>query len=373
MHLAAAIVLLLSWELSAAPKWNLAYFHDEDESKLHLRALAFTDAQRGIAVGILADKGGTKGVALLTADGGAKWSMVRLRDEPLAISCVADVCWYTSGRAVWRSEEGGREWKKVSSQKGILQLHFVSEKEGWAAGTEKSAWSTVDGGATWKAIDAAAKIAGNPRYSQFNVIAFQGRLGLIVGNSRPPRPDTSLFPDWMVPEEAAKRRELPGLMMTLDTRDGGKNWTSATASVFGLLTRLRIQPGGIGAVALLEYLNDFETPSEVMWIDFRTGSSKSIYRDKKIAVTDLWPFAGGSVIFAGTENTTLRSLPVPQKIRISEAVLHNEALSTIWVAHEVDYRAVAKRVTLAAAPDGRLFAVTDTGMILRLDRVANAK
>jgi hypothetical protein len=42
--------------------------------------------------------------------------------------------------------------------------------------------------------------------------------------------------------------------------------------------------------------------------------------------------------------------------------------SIIWRETEVDYRAVARRLVLAASPGGLLWAATDTGIIMKLEQ-----
>jgi hypothetical protein len=39
----------------------------------------------------------------------------------------------------------------------------------------------------------------------------------------------------------------------------------------------------------------------------------------------------------------------------------------VWRELEVDYRAVAKRATLAVSPNGSVWLACDTGMILKLE------
>lgn len=372
-----ALVLLAVLPLAAAQrdKWNVAYLYDEDQSALALRAIEFPSDQRGIAIGMLNEKGRPRPVALVTADGGKTWDQVRLKDEPLALACYTDeVCWISTGRGVWRSDEGGRDWKKVSDTKGILRMQFTSANEGFAAGVRKSAWDTKDGGKTWNLLPAAKALDSNPDTAQFTSIAFTGALGIIAGNSRPHRRDESLFPDWMVPEEAAKRREFPATMIMLETRDAGKTWTSSKSAVFGTVTALRMQPEGVGAIALLEYFQSFETPSEVLMVSFKSGHSDSIFRAKNTAITDVYPGPNGAVLLAGVESTGLRGLPIPQKLRFMEGTFSSGSSSTFWTGHDVDYRATATRVALTRKPNGQFWAVTDTGIILRLDRaVAMAK
>ncbi|MBL8242077.1 MAG: hypothetical protein JNM66_31920 [Bryobacterales bacterium] len=366
----AALAILSFLPAAAADKWNVAYLHDEDNSSLILRAIEFPSDQRGIAIGVLTEKNsGAKPIALVTANGGKSWEQVKLKEEPLSIACHTDeVCWFSSPRGVWRTEEGGREWKKISNTKGILKMQFTSAANGWAGGIGKSAWETTDGGKTWTLLPVLKEVNAKPENAMFSAIAMHEKIGLIGGNSRPPRKDDSLYPDWMVPDESAKRREWPGMMILLETRDRGKTWKPSSNSVFGTLTALRIRPEGTSAIALLEYFHTFETPSEVLSVDFKTGRSPSIFREKTTAVSDVILGPAGATVLAGIEVTGLRSLPIPQKVRFFEAAVDLSAPSFLWAKMDVDYRATAQRVQLARKPNGQLWAITDTGFILRLDR-----
>lgn len=368
MRFAILFVLTLLTAI-AADKWNVAYLYDEDQSTLSLRGIEFPSDQRGIAIGTITENGRPRHVALITADGGRKWEAIRLKDAPLSLACFTDaVCWVSTTGGVYRTEEGGRTWSKISKTKGILKMHFVSAEKGWAAGARKSAWQTVDGGKSWSALPVLGEVKSNPDHSSFQAVAMQGDVGFIGGNSRPPRKDESPFPDWMVPEDAARRREWPGVMIILETRDAGKSWAVTSNSIFGILTAIRIRPEANGAVALLEYFQSFEYPAEVLGIDFKTGRTSSIFRDKSTAVTDLLVGPAGETMLAGTAVVGLRGLPIPQKVLFRESTQAPTSDTSLWRKHEVDYRATANRVSLARTPGGRYWAVTDTGIILRLDR-----
>lgn len=368
MRLAAIAVLTLI-PITAADKWNIAYQFDVDLSSLFLRAIEFPSDERGIAIGVLSERGRSRSVALVTANGGKSWDEIKLKDEPLSLACFTDAdCWISTPGGVWRSEEGGREWKRISRTKNIMKMQFISPLQGWAAGASKSAWETNDGGKTWSLLPILKEVKANPQYAGFQAIAMHGNFGIIGGNSRPPRRDESLYPDWMVPEEVAKQREFPGLMMLLETRDAGKTWTSSTSSVFGTVTALRMRPEGGSAAALLEYFHTFETPAEVLLINFKSGKSRSIFREKTNVVTDILIGPNGATVVAGLEAAGLRTLPIPQKVRFMQAVINEADPSFVWTKMDVDYRVTARRVQMARQPNGQLWAVTDTGMILRLDR-----
>ncbi|MBM3787029.1 MAG: hypothetical protein FJW30_21945 [Acidobacteria bacterium] len=363
-------LLLLCGCVVFGAKWNLAFHHDENDSSLLLRAIEFPSERRGVAIGVLTEPRGATGVVLVTSDGGKSWTTIRVKEEPLSLSCASDeTCWFASLRGVWRSLEAGRDWKKISSTKGMTRIHFTSPSKGWAGGLAHSVWETNDGGKKWDLVPASKAIAANPERAVFSAMSFNGNIGIVGGNSRLPRlpSDEDDFPDWMRPDTASKRKELPAMMILLETKDGGKNWTSSTSSIFGMLTQVRIRPDGLGAGALLEYFNNFSVPSELIWVDFRTGKSLPVFKDKQVAVTDHLIEDGNRMTLAGVAVEGLRSLPVPQKIRFLEGTV-GDAASVVWLTIPADYRAVARRVILGKSPAGRLWAVTDTGMILRLDR-----
>jgi hypothetical protein len=353
----------------AADKWNVAFFHDEKDSTLTLGEIVFPSERRGIALGVLNDRGRVKPVAVVTGDGGKRWEMVPLKEIPVTIACANDAaCWIAAEGGVWYTEEAGRTWRKVSKQKGILTMHFDSPTHGFAGGEKKSIWETKDAGKTWTPIEATKEISAKPEFAAFHSIGFGGKTGIVSGTSRPPRrEDMSLFPPWMEPERAAKRREWPNLMMQAETRDGGATWKVSSASIFGMVSRILVDPAGF-AVVLIQFGDTFEFPAEVSQIDFKTGKMSPVYRNKEHAVTDVAYVPNRSIVAAGTLPFGLRSLQLPGKVVIREAKLRDAVNVEAFVEQAVDYRAVARQVKLAVAPDGQLWAATDAGMILRLDR-----
>lgn len=362
-------LLCLITTLEGADKWSLAFFHDQKDSALNLSQIVFPSERRGLAIGMLTEKGRQKPMVVLTSDGGKKWEMIPFKDAPLAIACFNDsLCWISTGKAIWVSEEAGRTWQKVSNQKDVVTLYFDSAQHGFAGGMEKSAWETNDGGKTWKLLEFVKGIEAKPEHAAFHTLGFGGRFGLIAGTSRPPRrDDMSLLPPWMEPEQAAKRRDWPNLLMLGQSQDGGKTWLGSSVSAFGMISKILVEPAGFG-LGLIEFGDNFEFPSEISRIDFKSGQMSSVYRKKEHAVQDIAYLPNRSLVAAGIEPTPLRSLRLPSKVVIREAPISPNGEVKSYVDHEVDYRASARRVQLAATPGGQLWAVTDSGMILRLDR-----
>ncbi len=168
--------------------------------------------------------------------------------------------------------------------------------------------------------------------------------------------------NWIDPETASHRREWPQLGILLDTRDAGKTWTPSTTSIFGQITTAKLSSQGWG-IALIEFSDAFDWPSEVFFLDWKSGSQKRVYREKDRKVTDVAIAAPDGPVYLGAIEHfgNLQQLPIPRKVKIirSEDIDH-------WTEMPVDYRAIARRVTLATAGAGNLWAATDTGMILKL-------
>src|SRR6185436_19512859 len=161
---------------------------------------------------------------------------------------------------------------------------------------------THDGAQTWTPVTAAAELPGNPDYSVYTWIAFANpTTGIITGWNLPPRYEAAL-PDWLDPEAALNRRDVPHLSYSLETRDGGKTWKTSSASLFGQVSRLRFGGPGL-ALGLMEYGPGFRYPSEVYRVDTRGGKNQtqSLYKDRRFAVSDIWLTKDNVAYLAGTQ------------------------------------------------------------------------
>ena len=325
--------------------------------------LRFPSPKRGIAAGYLEENGGSKAVTVTTDDGGAHWTVNKLKQVPVSLFFLnSKLGWMVTPDGIWRTVDAGREWHELhKSPKLLMNVYFVDEAHGFAAGGHKLAYATEDGGKTWEPIAAAAEPHTNPEYTVYNHITFvDGKAGLINGFSAPPRTIDSDRPDWLDPQDATRRREWPHLSIMLDTRDGGKTWKPSTASMFGRITKESFLPDGRG-LGLIEFTDTFKWPSEVHLLDGTTGKSKIVYNAADRSITDVLLLPSGTGYLAGVEVMgRLQHSPVPSKL----VVLKSENL-TDWKEMDVDYRATAVRAMLRAASDGSLWVATDTGMILK--------
>jgi Photosynthesis system II assembly factor YCF48 len=359
-------------------KWTIQYFYDDDRTQLEIVDLAFPSATRGIAAGLLLDRTAKRKptfTTLVTSDGGDHWTLIPLKEEPRSLFFLDDSKgWLVTSDAIWMTQESGRSWTRIAAQPRpdrkigltppgglILKVRFLDDMHGYAIGYQKTVLETRDGGRTWAPVEEAGKPTGNPAFTTYTHIVFDGLHGLIAGASNPPRLGESPLPSWLTPEESAKQRERPTLIPLLETIDGGAHWRSSTAPLLGRVSSLKIS--GRSGLTVWEYADSFEWPGEVYRLNLTTGASESSFRAKNRRVTDAALFPTAAFLAAVEPAGRLNSSPVPGKVKF----LESRDLES-WTEMRTDYKAVASMVTLAGPDADHQWAATDTGMILHLSR-----
>jgi photosystem II stability/assembly factor-like uncharacterized protein len=359
-----AALLVAACPLSAQ-KWRMQYFYDKAKTELHIVDLQFPSTARGVAVGFIEENGkNRKSVALVTSDGGEHWQLVDLQEQPVSLFFLNETLgWMVTAKGgLWETNEAGRNWRKLPKPASeIVRVAFTSETDGWAIGGKKKVLETHDGGKRWTPVAAAAEPPGNPDRSAYTWIAFATpQAGIITGWNMPQRDNDQRFPDWLDPEEALARRDLPHLSYSLVTNDGGKTWKAESASLFGEIQRVRLTSSGRG-LGLMVFSQGFRYPSEVYRIDWKTGKNETIFRDRQFFVSDVWLGDDGAAYLGGAKVVGQMRGIVPGKIQ----VLRSTDLVS-WREMPVDYRAVANQVLFAAAGKS-MWMATDNGMILKLE------
>jgi hypothetical protein len=359
----ALLALSLAMPLAAAERWQMQYFYDQEKTSLTLNDFAFPSPKYGIAVGYIAEGKHEEPTQLLTTDGGGHWALSTLKEMPISLFFRDDsVGWMVTTKGLWRTTEAGRNWVKMPKLPGdVLRVIFTSDKDGIAVGTKNLVAQTHDGAQTWSIVKEAAEQPGDPKYSAYVWAAFvTPKVGLITGTNNPPRRFAPYFPDWLDPQATFRMREVPHLTYSLVTTDGGETWRTKSASLLGQTARFRVNAKGMG-IGLIEYSELSNVPSEAYLIDWRTSGSRSIYKDPKVSITDVWMDDDGAAYLAGIEEPgRLRDI-IPGKV----VVMKSSDYKT-WTPMPVDYRASAIR-TMIAIPDAQhRWLATDNGMILKL-------
>lgn len=351
-------MMALTTAAPAADRLKLVYFHDQADSQLALRDLAFDGTGRGIAVGEMEKNGRSRPAALVTTDSGRTWTEARLPARGQWLFMNRHAAWFGDGRGVWHSEDLGKKWQKARGIDYVERVFFVDEKRGWAIGGRKGFWETADGGEHWTAVAAGEEPKTSRETTTYNCIAFADeRNGMVTGYSKPRRDAESRqrYPDWAAPEQRV--REWPGTTISFETHDAGKQWSHTMTSLFGAITQVELTRSGRG-LALIEFLNEFPFAAEVFRVDMRKQEIKRAFRKADRSVTDVAISGDTGWLLAVEPPGKLLRTPVPGKLKL----LRSNDLEN-WSELDVDYRAVATRAALAQ-DGGRMWVATDTGMIL---------
>jgi len=343
-------------------RWRRLYFYERLDSSLVINDFKFVSAQHGIAAGFLVDKNGKIKPSTLTSDdGGLHWTLAPIKEVPMSLFFLDErQGWIVADRSIWHTEDGGRVWTKISSLSDAVRVQFVNGQHGWAVGEQKKVYETTDGGKEWTAMPFAAQPDATAERTVYNWIDFAGAsAGIITGWDQPPA--RSGLPEWMSPAAPRSRRETPRVSVFLQTKDGGKTWDASTGSLFGHVTSVRLSLSGYG-LGVIEFSDSFDWPSEVFRIDWDSGKSDRVFREKNQLITDVALPPTSPAYIAGIEKQDrLTESPVPGKLK----VWRSDDLAN-WQPMEVDYRATAHKALISAVDAGNIWVATDTGTILKL-------
>jgi len=93
---------------------------------------------------------------------GARWSRASIPFRAAYVTAVGNVFWACGAdETIASSADGGKTWNVVYQNRGggtLLNITFLNDKIGHAAGTGGRLLSTTDGGLTWNSHDAGAKV-----------------------------------------------------------------------------------------------------------------------------------------------------------------------------------------------------------------------
>jgi hypothetical protein len=360
----ALLLASLSMSMAQAPRWQVQYAYDEAKTELSFLDIQNPSPKRGFAAGTLVDdRGSRRPTAVVTADGGAHWESVKIGEIPFSLFFLNDsIGWMVTEKGLWKTQEGGRDWKKLPKPPTqIIRVFFLDEQTGFAACFKKTVLVTHDGGEKWEVVKASQEPAGSTERSLYNWIGFaNAKVGSIFGYNDPASRWGPDLPIYLDPEAHLAIRETPKLTYSLTTHDGGQTWHPASMSLLGGVTRTRFSASGIG-LGLIEHGDSATYPSEVYKLDWVSGKSHTVFRDKRYHITDIWLTPNGVAYMAGVVPPGKARSVAPGTI---VAFKSKDLVS--WDELEVDYRAVGLRALLSGNGDDDLWMATDNGMILKL-------
>jgi photosystem II stability/assembly factor-like uncharacterized protein len=362
-----ALLVFLLPLAHAEDRWKIQFSYDKVDALFDIRDLACPSAQRCVAAGVISDrKGRDKGAIVVTSDGGQHWSQDDFAEQPISLFMPSETStkettgWMVTDRGIWTTQEGGRSWQKLAALKGIVQVYFLDPTHGFAIGYPKAIYETNDGGKQWSKVPAALVPASKPEDTIYDCIAFNGQQGVIIGQVITDQ--YQRYPVWMTSDAARVRQQKQAPAIMLQTLDGGKTWKSSVSTIVGNIGEMRFVDDA-NVLALVEYHDYYTLPSSIIKIKLGTPRSQVIFSERDRAITDIFLRPGGGALIAAVEppgNTN--QVPIPGKLRMLRS-----ANLTLWEEMDVDYRAEAKRATLAAPDAQHAWVATDTGMILALE------
>ncbi len=345
---------------AAGPKqtWRIAYFYDKVQQNFNIADIACPSDQRCVAVGAIEEEGKLRPHSVVTSDGGDHWTDVPLEEAPLSVFFLNDsVGWMVTEKGLWHTRDAGAGWKKLHTEKDLLRVWFVSPLQGWLLGGGIFR-DTDDGGVRWRNVTEAAKTPVELGPVTYESIHFSDRKhGVAIGEATPNgRPQENA---WLRPG-VARLRNPPAVILAFRTDDGGNTWTRQMLGRHQTILAAAF-PTPQTAWFVFGPAAPTDVFSDITRLEWDTKSANVVFHANGALISDIAPGPDESAVVASIELPgKLADIPVPGRIRMlsgsSPADLHQDS---------VDYRAVARKITLAATPGRRWFAATDTGMILR--------
>jgi len=345
-------------------RWQLRFQFDELGKRCQLQDFAMPTPQFGLATILVEeeDSDSVKSRLLVSRDGGKTWAQQKCEKNPQGVFVLdATNGWYVASGRVLATRDGGQKWEKYPlPHPELTQVWFATAESGLAFGVGKVFYRTGNGGKSWSAVPESESLGlESPQTYLRSMAMLPSGAGMLVGDSTAAPPEAAL-PDWMTPERALNRKNLPGTAVLFQTHDGGKTWNGQLSSAFGTVRRIRMGPSR--AAIVFQYRESFPWPSELFGLNLRTGQNRPVLRRKTLVIHDALLFSDGSILAAATQPSgRLRNSPVPGKLRV---LWSPDAES--WFEMKVDYRAAGNSATFAACSNGTIWLATDEGAIVQL-------
>lgn len=349
----------------AKPHWTVSYSHRDTQTSLSLGEIRFADATHGVAVGRLGKP--AEPVALVTADGGASWNLIRLKSYARSLFFLGvENGWMTAADGLWKSIDGGKSFKKISGRH-LGRVYFLDTQRGFAVGSDarqltfgtqydslsatpagksplrrevevqvptQQLLETRDGGVTWKEHPVSKRLGG----AAVRSIDFAGKHGVAMGGMQ---------------RSGAVQSDgrTSTVRVIAETGDGGDTWTVSRLTLPGLTCSYRLAPGGVG----------YALTSELYRIEAEPTLATRVFAHPDLVAADVAVLADGSIWLA-----TIGRAPAGKWVATEVRMLHSTSGSG-FTETAIGSAVKAKFVALTKAPGGGMWAVTDTGIILKLN------
>jgi hypothetical protein len=353
----------------AGMRWSIRYQYDKLEHRCRIQDFSMPTPAFGLASMLITkeDSNRLNSLLLISRDNGRTWVEQATEKNPLGVFVLDEAhAWVVTPGRILSTVDAGVKWEqRILPDPELTQVWFDTEKNGWAFGRGKTFYVTHDGGRLWTPDASAEKVElKSPETYLRSMGIMPSGVGILAGDSTARAPEEDRLPDWMTPEHALRRKEVPGTLVIYETHDHGATWTGRLSSGFGHVHRVRMAPGR--AAVTLQYMDSFLWPSEALEVDLRTSKTRTVLRRKEVVIHDALVLKDGSMVAACIQpRGRLRSSPIPGKVRIFWSPDTER-----WVEMKVDYRASGHELNLSLCSDGGLWAATDEGCILQLSKAS---
>ena len=274
-----------------------------------LSAIAFSDAQHGIATG---------NEHLYTLDGGNTWLLGTggggagtVYDADMIDQNVGYTCGFG---AVEKTIDGGRTWttQPIPLFGNFAGIDFVNATTGWVVGAEGSVYRTTDGGASWVQ-------QRHDTENSYSGVSFVDELhGWVCGYNRTILHTTDGGASWVTqsfPEgaDASKIRfadaqngwAVGGLRTILHTTNGGQTWNLQLGGVYADPAN-RYPFNGLDATSATNAVavgggnSVYATTDGNTWASLGNGSTTVSYRMARTDANHLWAANSNSEVLYTT-------------------------------------------------------------------------
>lgn len=233
-------------------------------SNVTLRAMAFLDQNRGLAVG----DGGT---ILATEDAGKTWTARKsgTAEKLLDVAFVGNSGWATGYNGVMaHSGDGGKTWaaQATGTTQTLEAIFFLDEQRGWATGWAGTILRTSDGGAHWEQIktNAASWSLSSIYFKDTNngwIVGFAGQILRSTDGGSTWKPQTSPVKGWLtsIAFDTRGRGWITHDDGFLRSDDGGETWKLINTDgryFLSRLVRVKDTVWALGQSALLRETQD---------------------------------------------------------------------------------------------------------------------
>src|SRR5579884_182818 len=283
--IAPLLLLIGASLLYSADRWIISYFYDKAEENFDIADIECPAAGHCLAVGALEEQTKFKPYAVITADAGAHWTPVHVSDLPTSLFFLnGDLGWMSADKAIWKTDDGGQSWKKLSGEHDVRRLFFLDPTHGFALQGQKLL-QTANGGQSWQETAAVrTELEKNPSETALEWVSFDdAHNGWLIGEMTPA--GANRVPAWLEPPRGRSSGKATDVIVVGRTADGGTSWKFSSIPRTDDLIDVVFQ--GAEQPWFVFQPSGAEPSSEVARYDAKTNQMVVLLRDTDALIADV--------------------------------------------------------------------------------------